>query len=738
MTSLSDPLNDGCPSGLSPAENGQANEVSAFVTRKGDEKVLHLSVRGAKCAGCLSKIEGGVKALPGISQARLNLSNGRMDIHWRGDLDANTIADTVSGLGYGVAPFDPDRGDQQAKKEERDLLIAMGVAAFAAANIMLLSVSVWAGHGEMGETTRRAMHAISGAIALPAALYSGRVFFKSAWNVLKRGHANMDVPISLAVLLALGVSVVETIRGGEHAYFDASVMLLFFLLIGRFLDARLRRRTHAAAHDLAALQAKSATRLDADGTARAVKASEIQPGDLILVAPGERAVVDLDITDGTSEADESLVSGESLPQAIAPGTRLFAGSVNLSQPVQGRAIAAASDSLLADIARMLEAGEQRRSTYRKIADKAVSLYVPLVHTTAALTFTGWLIAGAGVREALMIAVSTLIITCPCALALAAPVVQVVASGRLFRKGVYLKSGDALERLASCDHLVFDKTGTLTLGEPELIPSSFDPDILNRAARLARASRHPLSRAIVKAAGAGQVAPHVREHPGLGLETEIDGVRCRLGSAEWTGAEDDGRDGQLHLWYSEGDAPAYRFDFEDALRPGASDVARGLEAKGFELEILSGDREEAVRDVASRLGIEHWSARARPADKVARLEALQAEGRKVLMVGDGLNDAGSLALAHASLAPGGAMDVSQSASDAVYTGNGLDAIITVIDTSRGARRRMLENFTLAALYNMIAVPIAVAGFATPLVAAIAMSASSLIVTLNAFRSYGRVS
>lgn len=730
-------LSPGCPSGLAPPERAPSNDVSAFVRWEAGQHSLQLSVRGAKCAGCLGKIEREVGALPGVTQARLNLSNGRMDVQWKGALDANRIAGTISALGYGVAPFAPDEADSEAQREERSLLIAMAVAAFAAANIMLLSVSIWSGHDEMGETTRRVMHAISGAIALPAALFSGRVFFRSAWGALKRGRANMDVPISLAVSLALAVSVAETIRGGEHAYFDAAVMLLFFLLIGRFLDARLRRRTHAAAHDLAALQTRTVTRLGMDGHTESVRASDIAAGDTILLAPGERLAVDMDVTDGVSEADESLVSGESLPRAVAAGTRLFAGTVNLTQPVRGRAIAPASDSLLADIGRMLEAGEQRRSTYRRIADKAVSLYIPLVHTTAALTFIGWLVAGAGVREALMIAVSTLIITCPCALALAAPVVQVVASGRLFARGVFLRSGDALERIAGCGHVVFDKTGTLTLGEPELLREAGDAALLGRAARLARASRHPLSRAIVAAAGAGEVAAHVSEHPGLGLEADIDGVRCRLGSAEWAGAPDDAAStARLQLWYAEGDAVPHRFVFEDALRPGAGAIAGKLAARGITLEILSGDREQAVAETAATLGVREWRAGASPSQKAARLEALREEGRKVLMIGDGLNDAASLSLAHASLAPGGAMDVSQSASDAVYTGAGLDAILTTIDAARNAKRRMVQNFSLAAAYNLIAVPIAVAGFATPLVAAIAMSASSIIVTLNALRPDSR--
>lgn len=725
----------GCPQGLAPAEGAPATglgDPSPFVTRHKGISRLELSVRGAKCGGCLSKIEKAVSGLPGITEARLNLSNGQMRVAWEGELDPSRVTTTISDLGYGVAPLDPERDEDEAKREERRLLTSMGVAGFAAANIMLLSISVWAGAGEMGESTRRMMHMISGAIAIPTVLFAGRTFFASAWRVLSKGKANMDVPISLAVLLALGVSIWETALGGEHAYFDACVMLLFFLLIGRFLDARLRRRAHAAATDLAALQARSVTRISASGQAESVRAREVMPGDMILLSPGERAVVDMDVIEGTSEVDESLVSGESTPILTSPGARVYAGAVVLGNAIKGKAVAMAADSLMADIGRMLEAGEQRRSSYRKIAETAVSIYVPAVHTIALLTFIGWMLAGVGVREAIFIACSTLIITCPCALALAAPVTQVVASGRLFRAGVFLKSGDALERLAGADYVVFDKTGTLTLGEPQLVDEGVDPAVLTAAAQLARASRHPLSRALVSAQGAGPVARHVKEHAGLGLEGEIDGVSARLGSAEWVGVEGASKTDGPNLWFSLGEGTPVQLRFRDHIQHDAGQVLEGLKRRGMGFEIVSGDTEQAVARTAEALGIANWTAQVTPAGKVERLEALRAEGKKVLMIGDGLNDAGALSLAHASMAPGGAMDVSQSASDAVYSGKGLGAILTTLDTSRRARSIMLQNFGLAALYNMIAVPIAVAGFASPLVAAIAMSASSLVVTLNALR------
>lgn len=724
---------DGCPSGLAPPESGlqKQGDLSAFVVRKAALNRLSLSVRGAKCGGCLSKIEKAVRALPGIETARLNLSNGKMEVAWTGDLAATRIGETISSLGYGVSVHSEDAAATSAKQEERSLLVAMGVAGFAAANIMLLSVSVWGGHGEMGASTRDTLHAISGFIALPVLVFSGRSFFKSAWSVLRHGRTNMDVPISLALSLAFAVSIFETLNSGQHAYFDAVVMLLFFLLIGRFLDARLRRQAHAAAHDLAALRNTSVTRLDAAGAPETIRAETVREGDTIFLAAGERAVVDLVLLKGASEVDESLVTGESLPRLAAIGSTIYAGSVNLGQPLQGKALGAAADSLLSDIADLLEAGEQRRSTYRKIADKAVSLYVPFVHSAALLTFLGWLAFGAGLREAVMAAVATLIITCPCALALAAPVVQVVASGRLFKRGIYLKSGDALERLATIDHVVFDKTGTLTLGQPVLVSPMIPADTLNQAASLARASRHPLSRALVAAAGPGQLAANVREYPGLGLQGEIDGLPARLGSPEWVGLPDTPETNGPSLWFALGDAAPCLFQFADTPRADAAETVAALKSLDLTLEVLSGDRDSAVRDLSKQLGIDHWTAKASPTDKAERLETLRDQGRRTLMIGDGLNDAGALSLAHAAMTPGGAMDISQSASDAVFSG-GLSGILDTLKASKTARARMRQNFALAAAYNLIAIPIAVTGHVTPLIAAIAMSASSLIVTLNALR------
>lgn len=724
------PAVSACPSGLSPSSASRvAQDPAAFVTHKNGLKALDLVVKGASCGGCLSKIEAGVSKLSGITVARLNLSTGRLRVEWSGDLKPRAIVEAVANLGYGVTAFDPGKTDVEGAKAERRLLTALTVAGVGAAAVMFMSEPLWFG-SDLPDEARNVLRWLSAGVALPVTFVSGRPFFSSAISSIRRRRLNMDVPVSLAVLLALALSLYETVVGGRHAFFDAAVMLLFFLLIGRVLDARLRRRAYAAANELASLQTATATLLDANGRAEAMRASDIRPGDLLLVAAGERLAVDAEVISGESEADLRLVTGEVEPAAIHAGRTLYAGAINLSAPIRVRALAAANDSLMADIARLLEAGEQKKSSYRRLADKAAELYVPQVHVTAALGFVGWLAFGASPAQAAYIAVTVLIITCPCALALAAPLVQVVAAGRLFREGIYLSSGDALERLAVVDHVVLDKTGTLTLGEPLLrTESESERGVIDQAAMLARASHHPFSRALAKAAGPGPIAANVRETPGKGVSGVIDGRRARLGSAAFAGVPPGSG---TELWFTlEGADPAV-FHFDDAIRPDASETVASLKSMGMDVELLSGDGELRVSRAANAAGVARWKSGVTPLDKARHISTLEAAGKRVLMVGDGLNDAGALAGAHASIAPGGAVDVSRLASDCVFSGDSLRAIAHIVAAARTARARMRENFAFAALYNVVVIPVALAGWVTPLIAAIAMSASSAVVTLNALR------
>ena len=595
----------------------------------------------------------------------------------------------------------------------------------------MFSVPVWAGlfDQELGPATRTMMMWMSASVGAPCAVFAGMTFFKSAWRSLRAGRANMDVPISIGVILTLAISFSETILHGRDAYFDAAVSLLFLLLIGRWLDHRLRASARSAAGDLLALQAATAFVIEPNGRERSVPLSDVRPGDLLRVRPGDRIPVDATLEAGDALLDNSLLTGESVPERVAPGQLCRAGAVNIAGLLTLRARAASEDSALAAIARLIEAGAQSRSRYVRLADRAAALYVPVVHAAALATFAaGWAL-GLDPREALIRAVAVLIVTCPCALGLAVPAVQIVASARLFRRGVLVKSGAALERLAEIDHVVFDKTGVLTEGCPSLIQTS--AAVIAMAAPLARASNHPMSRAVARAAGDGAVASAVVEHAGLGVEGLIDGRRARLGRAAFVGVSTL-RSVETELWFGFDDGPKVRLRFSDRPRPDAARAITALQARGLTVEILSGDQSSVVEAVARTVGVVVWRAGLLPGDKAEAIDRLTAGGRNVLMVGDGLNDAAALASAHAAIAPGSAIEASQNAADLVLTDDGLMAVVEAIDVARSARRRALENFGFAALYNLLAAPAAMLGLVNPFVAALAMSGSSLVVTLNALR------
>ncbi len=704
-------------------------------------------VPGMHCAGCIAKIERELGRLPGIEAVRANLSLKRVRIRYRPQQwDATALKDQLAAIGFTASTFDAAAAGEEDRRTARELLLAMAVAGFAAANIMLLSVSVWAGlFDDMEPWTRTLMHWFSALIALPAVAYAGRPFYRSAWAALKKRRMNMDVPISLAVLLATGASLAQTICGGVHVYFDAAVTLLFFLLIGRYLDHRMRARASRAARDLLALQQVEAILLYPDGREERVPAGQLKPGCRVRVLPGMRVPADGILRAGRSEVDAGLITGESVPEAVGPGAQVYAGMLNLSGSLEVEISAARENTLIAEIASLMEAAEQARSRFVRLADRIARFYAPGVHLLAAGTFLGWwLLGGLGWYGAMMNAVAVLIITCPCALGLAVPVVQVVASGALFRRGILLKSGDALERLAVVDTVVLDKTGTLSDGRPQLVNAhEVDAADLALAVALARHSGHPLARALVEAAdpeGPAIRLEAVREEAGMGLEAIAAGRRLRLGRLEWIMPElaeigdrsARGGDEGPALWMLwEGDRPV-RFTFRDRLRPDAAETVAALKARGLRVAMFSGDRPAVAQEVAARLGIDEWRGGLKPQEKIAAIAALKEQGRRVLMVGDGLNDAPALKAADVSMSPAQAADITHAAADLVFQGERLMAVAEAIDLARAARRRVFENFGLAFAYNAVAVPLAVTGFVTPLIAAIAMSSSSLTVTLNALR------
>ncbi len=695
-----------------------------------------LAVANMHCGSCMRKVEKALAAVPGVVSARANLSNKRVSaMHMPGEAQAPALIDALERAGFVAAELAATSSSRR-DSTDADFLRRIGVAGFAAANIMLLSVSVWASRGaDMSPSIQSLFHWLSALIALPAIAYAGVPFFRSAARALRLGRVNMDVPISLGVGLASLMSLYQSLHGSEQVYFDAAISLLFFLLLGRFLDQRMRARAAGAAANLIGLTASSATVVQKNGTMQRLSAKALSPGMRILTAAGERFAADGNLIDGSGDVDQGLITGESTPRRVAPGSFVYAGTINLSGPMLVEATLTSDHTLLAEIARLMATAEQARGRHVRLADRAAQLYAPLVHALSLVTFVGWLLSGHGWEAALTAAIAVLIITCPCALALAVPAVQVAATSRLFAHGVLIKTPDALERLAEVDTVVFDKTGTLTLGRPDLVNAqAIDATALASAAALAGNSRHPYARAIVKAALARglQVTPvsGVQETPGFGLERETPAGRERLGSAAWCGITS--KTAASALCYRSEDGSISHFVLADQLRPDAVETLHALKRAGFATEILSGDAASVVATVAGSLDVQNYRAQLLPTDKISRLQELTNAGHKVLMVGDGLNDAPALATAHASLSPSTAADISQTAADAVFQGDTLGPVAETLAVAGAAHRMALENFAIAVGYNMVFVPLAMAGHVTPLLAAIAMSVSSLAVTANALR------
>lgn len=691
-------------------------------------------VSGVYCAACIQKIETTLLNSSGIKTARLNFSTRRLNFSWRGNPErANDFVREVEALGYSVQPYSHDIGVEDTRKEERFLLLCLGVAGFAMGNVMLLSVGVWSTSEEtMGIATRDFMHWLSALIALPTILFSGRPFFRSALKALSVGQTNMNVPISLALVLASAMSLFETANHGAHVYFDSAVMLLFFLLVGRYMDFRARKNARSTATNLLSALSGFANVIKGDKIQR-ILIQDLVEGALVRVNIGEKFPADGIIYDGVSDVDTSLVTGETLTRPVVKGDDVFAGTINMSAPITMRVIKAAESSLLADIVRLMEQAGQGQAAYVRLADKVARLYTPVVHIFAVVAFIGWWVFGdLAWQPSLMIAITVLIITCPCALGLAVPVVQVLASGRLLRRGVIVKSGDALERLARIDKVFLDKTGTLTLGRP-MLEGDYDLRLLRIAASLASHSAHPLSRAMTEFyEGALLPVKNIKEHAGKGVQGNIDGVLVKIGRRSWCGDKNAPASDKLEFWIQITGEKPFAFHFTGHLREHARSTIESFKTQNIQPMILSGDRSAPVAGIAKQCGIELYESALTPRDKFEFIQRAQVEGHNVLMVGDGLNDAPVLAAADISIAPGAAIDLVQNAADIVFMGEQFSAVYEAYNVARMTQKLVRQNFILAIAYNTIAVPLALFGFVTPFIAAVAMSGSSLVVIANSFR------
>ncbi|HRK98175.1 MAG TPA: heavy metal translocating P-type ATPase [Alphaproteobacteria bacterium] len=721
-----------------PVADDAPHDFSAYVEYNEHGKpAMVLMVDGVHCAACIQKVESALHKIPHVTYGRLNFSTKRLRVEWDGSVQlANDLAQAIRHQGYNVYPYDPKAIQSESDEEERQLQLCLGVAAFAAGNIMMISVALWSSSIEiMGIGTRDLMHWLSGLIALPCVFYAGQPFFRSAWSVLRFGKTNMDVPISLGVIGAVLVSLWQVSHHGEDAYFDSAVMLLFFLLIGRYLDFRARRKARGAASDLLAMMTGTAIVIQEDGRQKSVPIRDLKEGMAVLVPMGQRIPADSQVVTGVSDIDTSLVTGETMPRVVGVGDAVYAGTTNLSAPLNLIVKSAANDSLLSDIVRLMEKAEQGQAKYVRLADRAARLYTPVVHTLAAATFFGWWIfGGVDVPHAVLLAVTVLIITCPCALGLAVPVVQVLATGRLMKRHILVKSGDALEQLSSIDTILLDKTGTLTLGQPSMIrQEALSVEHLQMAASLAAVSHHPLSRALLREwSGETLLFDDVREYAGQGLEGYYHHKRVRLGSRVWCGDQKAEVHNTQEIWLEIDALPVACFEFEDLLRSDAKETIAALKQSGIRPVLLSGDRQAVAQKVAQEIGIDDVSGDLSPVDKYNYMDVLRRDGHKVAMVGDGLNDAPTIAGADVSISPATAIDMTQNAADIVFMGEQLGSIVEVYRTAVFSGQLVRQNFMLAIIYNVIAVPLAVFGMVTPLIAAIAMSGSSLVVIANSFR------
>jgi P-type Cu2+ transporter len=685
-----------------------------------------LSVPAIHCGNCITSIERTIGKIDGVKSVRANLSLKRVAL----TLDApqrslHNILSALQNLG-----FEPQTLATEVKENNdiqlQQLLRALAISGFAAANIMLLSIAVW--NGASG-ATRDLFHFVSALIAIPSVAFGGLPFFRSAFNALNHHRMNMDVPISLGVTLATGMSIYESLLGGGHAYFDAAVSLLFFLLIGRTLDHLMRTKARSAADGLARLSAKGGFVVNDMGELVYLALDAIEPGMRVRVAAGERIPVDGEIVVGMSDIDRSLVTGESQPQQAKVGTSVEAGTLNLTGSIDINATRTARNSFLAEVTQMMAAAESGRSQYVRIADRLARIYAPAVHVLSFTAFLGWMVWSAGDwHQSLTVAVSVLIITCPCALGLAVPAAHVVAAGRLFANGVLMKDGSALERMESIDAVAFDKTGTLTTNEPQVSTCSIS---VGRDQSIAKAlslrSLHPAARAIAQYLKTVRELPlhNLREVPGHGVEAEIDGHKARLGRHDWVAeiAMADTNDKPGIAFAVEGQSMALTTVVEQ-IRPGARAMLEDFQSHGIAAKILSGDHVKQVEIMARKLGFASYEASLKPGEKLHHLNAAAHQGHKVLMVGDGLNDVLALAAAHVSMAPSSGSDVGRTAADFVFTRHDLQSVSFAHETAVATGNIVRQNFALAVGYNIFAVPLAMAGQLNPLLAAVAMSTSSI--------------
>ncbi len=718
----------------------RADVQQPFVRHEGELAETTLLMEGISCAACGWLIEKHLRTLPAVVEARLNLSNHRLHVRWAdGQLPLSQVLSVLRHIGYAAHPYQADRASEQLASENRLALRQLGVAGLLWFQAMMATMATWP---EFNIDLSPELHTILRWVALflttPIVFYSCAPFFKGAMRDLRTRHLTMDVSVSLAIGSAYVAGIWTSITGVGELYFDAVGMLALFLLAGRYLERRARERTAAATAQLVNLLPASCLRLTADGQSERILLSELRVGDQVLVHPGAILPADGKILDGQSSVDESLLTGEYLPQPRTLGDAVTAGTMNVEGALTVEVQALGQDTRLSAIVRLLDRAQAEKPRLAEIADRAAQWFLLLsLIAAAAIGLLWWELDSS---RAFWIVLAMLVATCPCALSLATPTALTAATGTLHKLGLLLTRGHVLEGLNQIDTVIFDKTGTLTEGRLALRSirplGVLDSDqCLGLAAALENRSEHPIARAFGRAPMA---AEEVLSTPGLGLEGLVDGRRLRIGQprfvCELSGAVVPSMPEEAGQWLLLGDnqGPLAWFVLDDRLRTDAPALLAACKARGWRTLLLSGDSSPMVASVAAELGIDEARGGLRPDDKLLVLQQLHKEGRKVLMLGDGVNDVPVLAAADISVAMGSATDLAKTSADAVLLSNRLDALVQAFSLARRTRRVIIENLLWAGLYNGLMLPFAALGWITPVWAAVGMSISSLTVVLNALR------
>jgi Cu2+-exporting ATPase len=705
------------------------------------------SVEGIRCAACVWLIERRLARLPGMRDVALNVATERLQASWDpAQCRPSDIVRALRAIGYLAYPYDARQHGEQLERSRRKLFRQLFIAGLAMMQVMMYAFPVYmATDGTMDDGMRALMQWASFALTVPAVLYSARPFFRGAWLDIRRGMPGMDVPVALGIGAAFAGSVVSLLRGSGEVYFDSITMFIFLLLASRYFELGARRKAAHALEGLQRAMPASSQRMPGyptDRTTELVAAAALQPADVVLVAPGQPVPADGVIIEGETEVDLALLTGESRTRRMGQGDVLPGGAVNAAQPIVLRVTAAARDSTLALLVRLVERAGQGKPQLALWADRVAAWFVAALLVLTAAVFAAWHVIDPS--RAWSTAIAVLVVSCPCALSLATPTALAAATDRLLRRGALAVQPHVLETLARATHVVFDKTGTLTLGRPVLrravaLGCFGEEECLRIAAALEAANAHPIAQAIKAAAGVSpSAATDVRYVVGEGVEGVVCEVRYRIGSAHFvtalagTCAEPALAEGVTSVWLGTDRRWLARFDLADGVRNEAQDIVERFHAAGKKLVLLSGDEPQAVRAVARQLGIDEALGGQLPQDKLDYVRGLQAEGNVVAMVGDGINDAAVLRGADVSFAMGGGAALAQLNADCVLLGDGLAPLADAADTAQRTLAVIRQNLTWATVYNLVAIPAAACGLLNPWLSGIGMAASSALVVANAMR------